>query len=402
MLPSNSLSQLCILCFCIGCLAAINFSVGEVVIARNLKWKKDERIHEAVHRLNNSYVKIISHNTHLEPRKEFTIQLLEDSSIRLAVPKKKLRHLSQIVVYDYSNATFGLLISKFNELADNPLNHVIVLPFFPNKFCSLLLSGRGWYMWRDSRMQRNHVLNLMERRLEYDNLLFTAKYRANGPPMTATRLWKALHFMEQNIPKELWVAMKQKIIKWAQTQSDPQYFIIALTCINRKLLEFAVDSNRNLILIRKMQEIVRVIQRKHPRARIRDLDWMSPMKQEIGSKVLEYWLRANDPKIFDQRHYVHVLWKWNDFADIEFIDIDPQDVFHDAALIPKYHGTNFQPRYHITSGDRDLWPKQYYVLHVVVGLSYLLMKENGLYSIGLIGGCVLATTACQMLLLLFN
>ena len=179
---------------------------------------------------------------------------------------------------------------------------VIVLPFFPDKL-------RG--MLNNARIQQRHILNLMDHQAESDNLLLTSKYGEYAPPVNATRLWKALHFMEQNIPKELGVPMRRETFKRAKTQSDPQYFIIALTRINRQLLEFAVDSNRNLMLIRKMQDIVRVIQRRHPRARIRDLDWMLPMKQEIGSKVLEFWLRANDPKIFDQRHYIHVLWRWN-------------------------------------------------------------------------------------------
>ena len=52
----------------------------------------------------------MSHYTPLEPRREFTIQLAKDPSVKLAVPIKKLRHLPSIKICDYFNVSGLLLI----------------------------------------------------------------------------------------------------------------------------------------------------------------------------------------------------------------------------------------------------------------------------------------------------
>ena len=102
--------QLSILILLIGWTAAIDFEVGEYVIVRNLKWKIDESIRDAVMQLNNSVAKFMSHNTHRSERHEFTVQSLEDPPVQLAVPRKKLQHLSRMMIYDYSlNISPGVL-----------------------------------------------------------------------------------------------------------------------------------------------------------------------------------------------------------------------------------------------------------------------------------------------------
>ena len=195
-----------------------SFEIGQLAITRNLKWKKDETIREAVHKLNNSYVKIISHNTHLEPRREYTIQLVEDPSVQLAVPKKKLRHLSRIMVYDYSNERVGLLMQKYYELTSNPVNHVIVLPFYSAEL-------EGLIQYRYGNIYRNYVWNLVESTY---NILFTRRYDIgdiNAPILTVAPLRDSLKFIAKHIPNELWVPMKRKLFKWINTKNDPQYYI---------------------------------------------------------------------------------------------------------------------------------------------------------------------------------
>ena len=87
------------------------FEIGELVIFRNLKLKEDESpesIRAAVTALTNSMVKITNHDDNRQKRTECATQSLEDMSVQLMVPKKKLQRLSRLVVYDYSKSSVNI------------------------------------------------------------------------------------------------------------------------------------------------------------------------------------------------------------------------------------------------------------------------------------------------------
>ena len=144
---------------------------------------------------------------------------------------------------------------------------------------------------------------------------------------------------------------------------------------------FAVDSDRNMIIIRKMLKIIGVIQSNHQSERIRNLDWKLPLKHALGRRVMDHWLFVNDPKRYSQRHYLHVFWKWNDFPDIEFNDVDPNDVFGERFDVETVE--RVRARYNFTSGQHDLWPEegQRFLLIYVMDIFYFWSKKYVRYWI---------------------
>ena len=317
------------------------FEVGEIVIVRNLKWKRDKSVRAAVTALNNSMVKIVDHNTSRSERHEFTIKSLQNPSVHLMVPKKKLQRLSRIMVYDYSNQSAILMMQKFNELIQDPSNHVVVLPLWPTEFGTAIKRQCG-------NLDPPRFLNLID---WTSNILMTRKFEFR--PLDASALSKALNYMEQHIPNELERLMKQEMFKWARTQNGTCYYsrILRADWKSLKCTKFAVDCNQNVMIIRKMQDILRVMQSNHPCPSIRNLDWMYSMKHDIGAKVVEYWLGINNPKKYNKKQQLHVLWKWNAVAPgLKFIDVDPQNVFGGTKWNP-------DPRFTITTDDKDLVPE---------------------------------------------
>ena len=94
---------------------------------------------------------------------------------------------------------------------------------------------------------------------------------------------------------------------------------------------------------------------------------MLPMKQVIGLKVIENWLNINNPKKCNQRHHLHVFWKWNYWSrsGIEFIDIHPNDVLD--VTLSMGHGKAVKmnsARYDITSDANDLWPRSFNMVDI--------------------------------------
>ena len=345
------LLQLSILNLLIGWSAAVDFKVGEYVIVRNLKWKTDESIHDAVMQLNNSIAKIMSHNTHRSERDEFTVQSLEDPPVQLAVPRKKLQHLSRMMIYDYSASSHVWMMQKFNELIQNPLNHVCVLPV-PRKSFEHIIQRRYGHLDHPNVLKLDKLTCsiLFTRRCEYSTL-------------GANELSNALQFMSRNIPNVLRSQLKQDMLKWAKRQNGGKYYLRILNAdwTRAKCTPFAGDSDRNVIMIHKMREILRVIQSNHQCEAIRNMDWMLPMKRDIGDKVLEYWLSINDPKNHHRRQQLHVFWKWNDVdPKVEFIDIDPRSVFP------------LNPRVIITTDDNELYPKCNRLRNLMITVSSVL------------------------------
>ena len=364
MSPLNSIPRLVILiltvCLRFGWSAIATFEVGEFVIVRNLKWKTDESTRAAVMQLNNSIVKILSQNTRRSERHEFTIQSLEDPSVQLAVPRKKLQHLSRIMVYDYTNCSLDLLMLKIEDLIQDPSNHVVVprLPLPPANFAKLGKMLKDRY----GRLDPPNVLEMIDPLNVLQTTLMTRTLGSWYPRLDANALSQALNFMSKEIPKELKLSMKQKMLEWAMTQDAPTYYtrILKAAWNNVKCTKFAKDSKRNVIMIREMQRILRVIQSNHPCETMRNLDWMLSVKQGIGTKMLKYWLSINDPKKYDKRQQLHVLWKWNDLhPEMEFIDVEVRTVFdvHHRVLVAE-RVVNLNPRITITSNEQDLRPKR--------------------------------------------
>ena len=179
MLQSTLQLRILVLCLFIAFKAIFPFEVGELVIVRNLKLKGDESpesIRAAVTTLNNSIVKITHCDDSRKKRHEVTIQSLEDPSVQLMVPPKKLQHLSRIMVYDYShytNSSANLMLLTFKELLQDPRN----------------------------------VFNLTA--LTCD-VLMTRKSGVLG--LDATKLSNALNYLQKHIPNELKYRMKQRAV----------------------------------------------------------------------------------------------------------------------------------------------------------------------------------------------
>ena len=209
------LPLLCLLISLLGSSSASTFEIGGLAIARNLKWKKSEKIRDAVNQLNNSYIKVVGHNTHLEPRRVYTIQLLRDPSVQLAVPRKKLRQLSRIMIYDYSSIHRTMMMAKFNVLIRNPLNHIIVLPFFDEKLGGMQNAIKTRY----GNIGRYYNLKLSD----WPLIMLLVKWsdESSSRYLGANGLKENLYFIKQNIPNVLWSPMKHNLLKWAKTQNDP-------------------------------------------------------------------------------------------------------------------------------------------------------------------------------------
>ena len=76
-------------------------------------------------------------------------------------------------------------------------------------------------------------------------------------------------------------------------------------------MDFAVETDRNAELLQKFLQSIRVL-RRNPSNEMRDIDWLLPAKQEIGERIMKYWVtEINNPKLFEKRQNLHILWKWN-------------------------------------------------------------------------------------------
>lgn len=219
---------------------------------------------------------------------------------------------------------------------------------YPERFEWLLRNRYG-------HLNDPHILTV-----NVSTLQMVRTWKCHYHSLNAHELSKIFNLMAGHIPKELWSAMRQRMLKWARKQDDSKYFtrILNMDWNNGKFLEFAMDSDRNVVIVHKMQDFVRVIQSHHPNDRIRTLDWMLPMKWHICSKVIQYWLNINDPKKYGQRHHLHVFWKWNALdSRVKSIDWNPCDLF-DARFGVELGSmkATLRPRVTITSSVRDLGP----------------------------------------------
>ena len=298
-----------------------SFDVGKVVIVQKLKPQHDPQLNTLVLRMNNSWVRIIHREEKQGGRHEFTIQLLNDLSVRLRVPRKKLQNLSRIIVYDFSNSFLLMMNRKFMELIGTKY---VMLP----SMCQI----RG-------NVKKSEILR-------EPNVLFTRHWNVSS--LRGVDLKRAINTIHDSIPQNISSSMIKSLLQWVHRMKDPYFLQLVDLNWNRFYGwdEVAIDGEKNIKFLKRMLDSYRITQQLRG-----ETDWLRPLKRVVGYDILHQWLKVNDPRTFIHSQDVHVLWKWNDLGPgFDYVDMALSDVLplerlneQDGMVMNKLLGWRYSP-----------------------------------------------------------
>lgn len=291
------------------------FIPGAIMKCGRIKKQHDPLLQSEAKRLNYAWVRIMDQPRNPDGQIRVLTMSKEHRTTYMAVPERKLKRVSKIIVRDYSAIPEGarkevMIQQKIDSLSTNPNKHILILPRLNTNLQIL---------------QRNTSLDLSDLifSIAVHSLDLKQVFQGDEYPEMENIITDLMEWMAQSHPEKFEILL-DRLTKWTDHYIPQQIGLVrdlgrtwegswlgTLRGSVKRMMASTIHDKQSRLLLGKLWRIVCDL---FPLPK--QVDLRRPERM-IGAEIIKYWLKLNDE--YHPAPDLCVIWTGDDTLELKKI-----------------------------------------------------------------------------------